>query len=462
MIHNIEQTDNHEHGDILSYNKDGEPVWFWSDESHHTDDERNAIRVGREAAREGGPHRINGIPEDTEQYLIDLAYAVCIHTFAKRMGISLASEIKPSEAEYLVAGLIQLGETTLLMGAPGSGKTRFAIARQALLTGGIQLEGVCVIGGRHNVACISMEEDTSKQIRPAYEHSGADLSRVRILDFNSEKIEWPMRTLEDLLSAVKVVADLGCKHVLIDSLKACYSRFGLEENDSAAAYQFLNEGLNHVARQKNIAIEVIHHYGKMSSRNGTGHDKGSGSTAITAAVRAATLVEVDRITRSRFAGISPAKNNLGMKTDVWAFRTDKVAYHLNHGQGVLIASLYGMNTSENILEIEERLAKSGAGIRHQTKAQKCADVLKSIVAGTVDGIISSEELRATLLANGFTMNTINDSIKIANLPKHKLGFDSNSKWYTTVHESRAVFEQIMGERASESHLEDDGEQTDSV
>jgi len=88
MIHNIEQTDNHEHGDILSYNKDGEPVWFWSDESHHTDDERNAIRVGREAAREGGPHRINGIPEDTEQYLIDLAYAVCIHTFAKRMGIS--------------------------------------------------------------------------------------------------------------------------------------------------------------------------------------------------------------------------------------------------------------------------------------------------------------------------------------------------------------------------------------
>ena len=236
----------------------------------------------------------------------------------------------------------------------------------------------------------------------------------------------------------------------------------VEENDSAAAYQFLNEGLNHVARQKNIAIEVIHHYGKMSSRNGTGHDKGSGSTAITAAVRAATLVEVDRITRSRFAGISPAKNNLGMKTDVWAFRTDKVAYHLNHGQGVLIASLYGMNTSENILEIEERLAKSGAGIRHQTKAQKCADLLKSIVAGTVDGIISSEELRATLLANGFTTNTINDSIKIANLPKHKLGFDSNSKWYTTVHESRAVFEQIMGERASESHLEDDGEQTDSV
>ena len=459
MIHNIEQTDNHEHGDILSYNKDGEPVWFWSDESHHTDDEQNAIRVGREAAAEGGPQKITGIPEGTELHLIDLAYAVCIHTFAKRMGISLASEIKPSEAEYLVPGLIQLGETTLLMGAPGSGKTRFAIARQALLTGGIQLDGVCVIGGRHNVACISMEEDTSKQIRPAYEHSGADLSRVRILDFNSEKIEWPMRTLDDLLSAVKVVADLGCKHVLIDSLKACYSRFGMDENDSAAAYKFLNEGLNHIARQKNIAIEVIHHYGKMASRNGTGHDKGSGSTAITAAVRAATLIEVDRGTRSRFAGISPAKNNLGMKTDVWAFRTDTVAHHLNHGQGVLIARLYGMNTSENILEIEERLAKPRAANRPQTKAQICADAAKSIVTSSDDGIIPSDELRATLLAKGFSTNSINDSMKIVNLAKHKFGFDSGAKWYTTVHESRDVFELIMGERASESQPEDAGEQT---
>lgn len=457
MIYDIEHTDNHGQGDILSYNKDGQPVWFWNDESLHPDDERNAIRVGREAAAEGGLHKIEGIPEGTGQHLIDLAHAACIHWVAKRMGFALASEIMHSEAEYLVPGLIQLGETTVLMGAPGSGKTRFAIARQSLLTGGIQLDGVSVIGGQHNVACISMEEDTSKQLRPAYEHSGANLNRVRILDFNSKEIDWPMRTLDDLLSAVRIVADLGCKHVLIDSLKAFYSRFGLVENDSAAAYQFLNDGLNQIARQKNIAIEVIHHYGKMSSRHGTGHDKGSGSTGITASVRATTLVEVDQATGSRFAGISPAKNNLGLKTDVWSFRTDMVAHHLNQGRGVLIARLNGMNTAENMLEIEARLAKAGAANRPQTKAQICADVAKSIVASSVDGIISSEELRTALSAKGFSPNAINDSMKIANLAKHKYGFDSGSKWYTTVHESRDVFEQIMGERASESQPDEDSE-----
>lgn len=269
-------------------------------------------------------------------------------------GFSAGNKIDYVETEFLMPGVMAKGEITLLVGAAGSGKTKVAYARAAKLTRGEPIDGIPVRGGPQKVAIISFEEDSKRVIVPTCIHSGMNMENVCIWEQPEGKPG--IHSLESLCNILEDLASSGCSYVLIDSLTALYGRLGQDINDTKAPYLIHGE-INRVARAKNICIELIHHYGKASGANQTDHQKAAGSYAIFASVRSVLQVEHDTTTGTRFLGVAPNKNNLGLQTKVLTFRTTRVVEHLNDGQGFIIAELRRWNETDNINDIAAMITK---------------------------------------------------------------------------------------------------------
>jgi hypothetical protein len=245
---------------------------------------------------------------------------------------------------------------------------------------------------------------------------------------------------------LEALADAGVSYVLIDSLTALYSRLGYDVNDVKIPYAIHGE-INRVARQKNICVELIHHYGKASGAAYDNHQKAAGSYAIFASVRSMLQVEHDMVTGTRFIGVSPNKNNLGLLHDCLAFRTARVAEHLNDGQGYIIAELAGWNKDESIDDITTRITKAkNDDLRKRIKpvAVEVADAITTFV-DSAGGVAAVTDIDKHLAKAKYASNAVRDG---------KKGFERFQvrrlkKWFlTTIDEkaARAIIEARFPEK----------------
>ncbi len=98
------------------------------------------------------------------------------------------SDIATEEVRWLWYPYIPYGKVTIIQGDPGEGKTSFVLAMIALLTNGEPLPEEETANPPINVIYQSAEDGLADTIKPRLEQSGADCSRVLMIDESDREL----------------------------------------------------------------------------------------------------------------------------------------------------------------------------------------------------------------------------------------------------------------------------------
>jgi hypothetical protein len=124
------------------------------------------------------------------------------------------SDIETEQVRWLWYPFIPYGKVTIIQGDPGEGKTSFVLAMIALLTTGKPLPEVTVAVEPISVIYQSAEDGLADTIKPRLEASGADCSRVLVIDESDKGLTLCDERLE------QAVQETGAKLIVLDPLQA--------------------------------------------------------------------------------------------------------------------------------------------------------------------------------------------------------------------------------------------------
>jgi hypothetical protein len=162
-----------------------------------------------------------------------------------------ASEMAAERIEWLVPGVVPLGEMTLLGGAPGMGKSLAAVDFSATLsTGGVWPNGR--VAERGGALIFETEDDGPTVVKPRLLAAGADLRRVRIgsdaIDLSSDD---GLKSLEREVSSLR-----DCRLVVISPAR---SFFGDAEARGTVVLRGVLQRLIDLAKRKRFSVLCIWH-----------------------------------------------------------------------------------------------------------------------------------------------------------------------------------------------------------
>ena len=235
--------------------------------------------------------------------------------------IVMASDVQPSEVEWLWKGRVAIGRITIICGRPGCGKSFMTADMSArVTTGAAWPDGQPCDPG--NVLMISAEDDPSDTIRPRLDAHGADCSRVGLMTMiswsdgtkESERM-FSLADLPSLETALKTIK--GVKLVIIDPIGSFLGKGAdsFKDNEVRAVLSPLAQ----IARKMNIAVVMVAHNRKGSSE--FADDTVMGSRAFTGIARIVWHVSKSKDDKDQRLFL-PGKNNLAKEDGGLSFRID--------------------------------------------------------------------------------------------------------------------------------------------
>jgi hypothetical protein len=132
----------------------------------------------------------------------------------KKSKLIRMSDIETEQVRWLWYPFIPYGKVTIIQGDPGEGKTSFVLAMIALLTTGKPLPEETVAAEPIRVIYQSAEDGLADTIKPRLEMSGADCSRVLVIDESDKELTLCDERLE------QAVQETGAKLIVLDPLQA--------------------------------------------------------------------------------------------------------------------------------------------------------------------------------------------------------------------------------------------------
>lgn len=132
----------------------------------------------------------------------------------KKSKLIRMSDIETEQVRWLWYPLIPYGKVTIIQGDPGEGKTSFVLAMIALLTTGKPLPEEKMAAEPIRVIYQSAEDGLADTIKPRLEASGADCSRVLVIDESDKELTLCDERLE------QAVQETGAKLIVLDPLQA--------------------------------------------------------------------------------------------------------------------------------------------------------------------------------------------------------------------------------------------------
>ena len=198
----------------------------------------------------------------------------------KKSKLIRMSDIETEQVRWLWYPFIPYGKVTIIQGDPGEGKTSFVLAMIALLTTGKPLPGEDIAAEPIRVIYQSAEDGLADTIKPRLEMSGADCSRVLVIDESDKELTLCDERLE------QAVQETGAKLIVLDPLQA-YLGDNVDMH-RANEVRPIFKRLCAMADRTGCAIILIGHMNKAQGLKSS--YRGLGSIDFRAAARSVLLV----------------------------------------------------------------------------------------------------------------------------------------------------------------------------
>lgn len=211
----------------------------------------------------------NGLPT------ADARQTKALPAIVSKGAFKLLSDFKPEPVDWLWRGRIPLGELTILDGDPSTNKSSLTLDIAARVSTGREMpDGTD--GPDGGVLVLQAEDSIRKTLLLRAKAAGANLDRIVVI----EQAVIP----DDLDRIQAAIRQVSARLWVIDPL-LCFLR--QDANKEQSVRQALMP-LREVAEQRNIAVVMVRHLNKSGGRNAL--YRGTGSIAITAAIRSGFLV----------------------------------------------------------------------------------------------------------------------------------------------------------------------------
>ncbi len=198
----------------------------------------------------------------------------------KKSKLIRMSDIETEQVRWLWYPLIPYGKVTIIQGDPGEGKTSFVLAMIARLTTGKPLPEETVVTEPISVIYQSAEDGLADTIKPRLEASGADCSRVMVIDESDKELTLCDERLE------QAVQETGARLIVLDPLQA-YLGDNVDMH-RANEVRPIFKRLCAMADRTGCAIILIGHMNKAQGLKSS--YRGLGSIDFRAAARSVLLV----------------------------------------------------------------------------------------------------------------------------------------------------------------------------
>lgn len=157
--------------------------------------------------------------------------------------------------EPIVPRLVYSGRTTMLAGKEKLGKSTFATAVMASVSGGKSFLNETLIPGR--VLFLGLDEHLGESVR-RFARFRAIPEMIHVADpIEGRK---PVEVLDDM------VREIRPRLVVVDALANFADLYGIQDPSSSAAWTPLLVGINRIARDSETGILVVHHARKSDGK----------------------------------------------------------------------------------------------------------------------------------------------------------------------------------------------------
>lgn len=190
------------------------------------------------------------------------------------------SDIETEQVQWLWYPFIPYRKITIIQGDPGEGKTSFVLAMIALLTTGKPLPENKTVAEAIRVIYQSAEDGLADTIKPRLETSGADCSRILVIDESDKELTLCDERLE------QAVQETGAKLIVLALLQAYLG--GNVDMHQANEVRPVFKRLCAMAGRTGCAIILIGHMNKAQGLKSS--YRGLGSIDFRAAARSVLLV----------------------------------------------------------------------------------------------------------------------------------------------------------------------------
>ena len=220
------------------------------------------------------------------------------------------NEVEATTIDWLWYPYIPFGKITVIQGDPGDGKTTAVLAIAAAITTGALLPESKIFAEPMNVIFQTAEDGLGDTVKPRLLQSGADCSRVIVIDESEKEL-----SLSDL-RIEQAITQTGAKLFILDPLQA-YIGADVDMHRANEIRSVLKR-ISAVAEKTGCAVVVIGHLNKGGSKS---QYRGLGSIDIQAAAR--SVLTVGRIKGKPYTrAIVQGKNNLAPEGQAIGFELD--------------------------------------------------------------------------------------------------------------------------------------------
>ncbi len=318
----------------------------------------------------------------------------------KKSRLIRMSDIETEQVQWLWYPFIPYGKITIIQGDPGEGKTSFVLAMIALLTTGKPLPEEKSAAEPVRVIYQSAEDGLADTIKPRLEASGADCSRVMVIDESDKELTLCDERLE------QAVRETGARLIVLDPLQA-YLGDNVDMH-RANEVRPVFKRLCAMADRTGCAVILIGHMNKAQGLKSS--YRGLGSIDFRAAARSVLLV-------GRLKS-DPSVRVVAHDKSSLAPEGKSIAFSLDAGNGFQWIGYCDISVDDVL---------SGAG-SVQSKTSQMEDELRRMLTEPVP----ADDVLRRAAELGISERTVNIAKKNIGVDSYKVG----NRWYWRKPDSR--------------------------
>jgi len=292
----------------------------------------------------------------------------------KNLRIIAMSDIQAEEVKWIWYPYIPRGKVTIIQGDPGEGKTTFMLEVISLLTRGAPLPECDESAAPMNVIYQTAEDGLADTIRPRLDKSGADCSKVLVID----EAEKELTLCDERLEAA--VRKTGAGLIVLDPLQA-YLGCDVDMHRANEVRPIFKQ-LCQMAERTSCAVILIGHMNKAQGLKAS--YRGLGSIDFRAAARSILLVGRLR-DNPNIRIVAHDKSSL-------APEGQSIAFELNPETGFQWKGYCDTTVDELLC----------GNCSHGTKTTQMEDALRE----TLSGSVAAEEIQKLADEMGISLRTL--------------------------------------------------------